>query len=141
MNERERVAPGIYAVVMTMLLLVCLVGAFVLPPSWVNGQWLASLLRRPWIGIPFYLCILFGVLYLLRLAHRGRIYGAVRELGGTVVRIRKLPFWRQRWGKYRFFEGTQFEVEYVDLLGLAHRRLCNSGFFQGVEWLSDEALD
>ena len=42
--------------------------------------------------------------------------------------------------EYIFFLGTQFQVDYVDLLGVTHRALCNSGFFQGVEWLDDDVV-
>ena len=127
MNERENLGAGIYAALSALVVLVCLIGAFVLPPYLVNAKWL---LPVPFVG-------LFALPILLRLAHRSRIRDAVQELGGTVVRIRKLPFWDQPYSKYRFFLGTRYRVDYVDLIGAPHRALCNSGFFQGVEWLGE----
>jgi len=60
----------------------------------------------------------------------------------VVVRIKRLPFWRQPFtGKSAFFLGVWFAVEYVDLLGITLRALCNSGCFQGVEWLEDLVVD
>ena len=132
MSEREDFGAGIYAALNALLVLLCLIGAFVLPPSWVNSKWLA---------IPALIGLFIGLPVLLRLAHRSRIRDAVEKAGGTMIRIRKLPFWRQPYTRYVFFLGERFEVEYADLTGITHRALCNSGFFQGVEWLEDAVAD
>ncbi len=122
-----------YAALSALLVLVCLLGAFVLPPSFFATKCFAVLaLGGFFIGVP-------GLLYL---AHRSRIRDAVGTLGGTVIRIRKLPFWRQPFcARHAFFLGIRFAVEYVDLLGVTHQALCNSGFFQGVEWLADSVVE
>jgi len=128
MSERENLGAGIYAALCAFVVFLCLLGAFVLPPSIIASKWLGIFaLAGFFVGLPL----------LLRIAHRSRIRDAVAKAGGTVLRIKKLPFWRQRYSKYIFFLGTQFQVDYVDLLGVTHRALCNSGFFQGVEWLDD----
>jgi hypothetical protein len=44
-------------------------------------------------------------------------------------------------GRYAFFTPVRYKVEYVDLLGMTHRALSNSGFFQGVQWLDDVVVD
>jgi hypothetical protein len=133
-NERENFGAGIYAALSALLIFICLIGAFVLPPSLFHGKWPAVfVLVAFFVGIPV----------LLRLAHRSRIRNAVHELGGTALKIKKLPFWRQplSTGKYAFFFGERHEVRYVDLFGATHRAVCNSGFFQGVEWLEDTIVD
>ena len=114
-------------------MLIAFFGAFVLP--------LSSSVTK-WIGILALVAYLLVTPILLRLAHRSRTRDAVETTGGTVRRIRKLPFWKQPFSpKDAFFLGLRFEVEYVDLLGTTHRALCNSGFFQGVEWLQDVIVD
>jgi len=133
MSERENLGAGIYAALSALVVLICLIGAFVLPPSFFGSKWLGGFAL---VGL------LIGISVLLRLAHRSRIRDAVGTMGGTVVRIKQLPFWRQPiTGKYAFFLGVRYVVEYVDLLGITHRALCNSGFFQGVEWLEDAVVD
>jgi len=133
MSDREDLGAGVYAGLSALLVLMCLIGALVLPPSFFAAKWFGVLaLVGFFIGIPV----------LLRLAHRGRIREAVGKIGGTVIRIKKLPFWQQPFAtKYAFFRGVRFTVEYVDLLDTTHRALCNSGFFQGVEWLADAVVE
>jgi hypothetical protein len=131
MNERENMGAGIYAALCTLLMLVCLIGAFVLPPSVVSSKWLGIFALAG-----FFVCVPL----LLRAAHRSRIRDAVAKAGGTIVRIKKLPFWRQRFSRYQFFLGVQYRVDYMDALGATHRAICNSGFFQGVEWLEDAVV-
>ncbi len=132
-SDRENLGAGIYAALTALLVLICLIGAFVLPPSLFVTKWVAALaLGGFFIGVPV----------LLRLAHRSRIREAVGRIGGTVIRIKKLPFWQQPFcARHAFFLGVQFTVEYIDLLGTTHRAQCNSGFFQGVEWLTDAVVD
>lgn len=131
MNERENLGAGIFAALGTLVALFCLIGAFVLPPSLVNGKWLGMVaLVGFFVGMPL----------LLRLAHRSRIRDAVQNLGGTVLTIKRLPFWDQPHIKYSFYLGTRHRVDYVDSTGITHRALCNSGFFQGVVWLEDTLL-
>jgi len=133
LSERENLGAGLYAALCAFLFLISLIGAFVLPPSIFSSKWLAIFaLSGFFVGIPL----------LLRLAHRSRIRDAVGQIGGTIVAIRQLPFWRQPFRpKYAFFPGVRYEVRYVDLRGATHRARCNSGFFQGVEWLEDVVVD
>ncbi len=133
MSERENLAAGIYAAIITSLMMFCLLGAFLLPASVFQSRWLAFIGIGGFLGIPL----------LLRLADRSRIHDAVRQLGGTVVRIRKLPFWRQVYvaNRYAFYLGTRYRVEYQNHSGATHYALCCSGFFQGVEWLEDLVAD
>ena len=131
MSDRENFGAGIYAGIIGFVFLVCLVGAFVLPPSVVESKWL---------GVPALAGFFVGVPLLLRLAHRSRIRDAVERVGGAVVRIKKLPFWDQPYSRYSFFPGIRYRVDYVDTMGATHRALCNSGFFQGVEWLEDSVV-
>jgi hypothetical protein len=132
-NDRENLGAGVYAALSAFVMLIAFLGAFFLP--------LSSSVTK-WIGILALVAYLLAIPILLRLAHRSRIRDAVGTIGGTVLRIRKLPFWKQPFSpKYAFFLGLRFEVEYVDLLGTTHRALCNSGFFQGVEWLNDVVVN
>jgi hypothetical protein len=134
MSERENLGAGVYAALSALLVLLCLVGALLLPPWLFSSKWLGILaLAGFFIGIPL----------LLRAAHRSRIREAIEKDGGAVIRIRKLPFWRQPFTKarYAFFLGQRHEVDYVDLVGNRHRALCNSGLFQGVVWLEDVVID
>jgi hypothetical protein len=133
MSERENLGAGIYAALSALVVLICLIGALVLPPSFFASKWLGGFAL---VGL------LIGIPVLLRLAQRSRIRDAVGTMGGTVVRIKQLPFWQQPiTGKYALFLGVRYAVEYVDLLDTTHRALCNSGFFQGVEWLEDAEVD
>ena len=132
MSERENLGAGIYAALSAFVVLACLIGAFVLPPSLVNGKWL---------GVVALVGFFVGIPVLLRLAHHSRIRDAVERLGGTVLCIKKLPFWDQPYTRYSFFLGIRYRVEYVDLMGTTHWALCKSGFFQGVEWLEDSVVD
>ena len=84
MSDRENLGAGIYAALSAFVVLICLIGAFVLPPSLINGKWL---------GIITLIGFFVGIPALLRIAHRSRIRDAVEKLGGTVLRIKKLWFW------------------------------------------------
>ena len=133
MSERENLDAGIYMALTAFVILICLLGALLLPPSVFNyGRVL---------GIVVLFLFLVGTPVLLRIAHRSRIQDAVQKLGGTVLRIKRLPFWDQPHIRYSFFLGTRYRVEYSDLMGVTHRAVCNSGFFQGVEWLEDVLVD
>src|SRR5207247_7087709 len=61
MSERENLSTGIYASLSVFVVLICLIGAFVLPPSLNNGKWL---------GIAALVGFLVVLPVLLRLAHR-----------------------------------------------------------------------
>src|SRR5437899_1193179 len=87
MSDRENLGAGIYAGLSAFLVLLCLIGAFVLPRSILDSKWL---------GIPALAVFLLGIPILLRIAHRSRIRDAVAKAGGTVLRIKRLPFWQQR---------------------------------------------
>jgi len=132
-NERENLGAGIYAALSALVMLLAFLGAFLSPLS-------TSVIK--WIGIFALVSFFVGIPVLLRLAHRSRIRDAVGTIGGTVVRIQALRWRKQLFtGQYSFFFGVRFEVEYIDLLGTTHRALCNSGYFQGVEWLEDVAVE
>ena len=128
MSERENLSTGIYAALNVFVVLICLIGAFVLPPSLINGKWLGIIALTGFFG---------GIPVLLRLAHRSRIRDSVKKLGGTVLRMKKLWLWDQPYGRYSFCLGIRYSVDYVDLTGMKHRAICKSGFFQGVEWEKD----
>src|SRR5260370_29665513 len=132
MSERENMGAGVYAALGAFVILICLIGAFVLPPSVVNHRWL---------GIMALVGFFVGIPVLLRFAHRSRIRDAVQQLGGTVLRIKKLPIGDQPYTRYSFFLGIRYRVEYVDLTGTTHRAICNSGLFQVVEWVEDGVVD
>jgi hypothetical protein len=110
-------------------LLICLLGALALPPSASWYKWVGMALAGLIVGLPF----------LLRAAHRNRIRHVVQETGGNVIRIRRLPFWRQYYflGKDRILH----EVRYVDSAGVEHEAVCQSGFLHGVEWITDHLVD
>lgn len=119
---------GVMVVLFSATMLVCLIGAFVLPSSSYKG--LGIILAGLVVALPF----------LLRAAHRSRIRHAVEEIGGRVIRIRRLPFWKQDYflfGKDRI----KHDVEYVDSVGFLHKAVCRSGFLHGVEWVSDAPGD
>ena len=134
MSERENLGAGIYAALSALVVLLCLIGAFVLPPSMLGGKWLGIIaLISYFVGIPI----------LLRMAHRSRIREAVAQIGGSVVIIKRRSFRRQPYAfsRYAFFRPVRYRVEYTDLLGATHDALCNSGLFQGVEWLEDVVVE
>lgn len=93
-NERENLGAGVYAALSALVMLLALLGAFLLPLS-------TSAIK--WIGIFALVGFFVGIPILMRLAHRSRIRDAVGTLGGTVVRIKPLP-WRQQpfTGQYFF---------------------------------------
>jgi len=123
-------AAGVYVALVAATMLVCLIGALVLPPS-------VSL--NKWLGLPAVVGFFIGVPWLNRLAHRSRIREAVTEIGGSVVCIKRLPFWQQFWQgqPYLRLTGVRHEVDYLDATGSLHRALCYSSWFIGVEWLED----
>lgn len=128
MSDRGDLGAGIYAGLMALVMLVAFLGAFFLPSSFSASKWLGIFaLAGYFIVAPL----------LLRLAHRDRIRDAVEKMGGRLLNIKKLPFWRQSYPRYAFFLGVQYRVDYLAEDGLKHRAICNSGFFQGVEWQHD----
>src|ERR1019366_9560924 len=80
---------GIYVALISVTTMVCLVGAFVLP-GWIS-------LNR-WLGIFALVGFIIGIPILNRIAHTSRIRDAVDELGGTVIEIKRLSFWKQGGG-------------------------------------------
>ena len=86
MSKRDPdLASGVYVTLVGATMLVCLIGALALPPSFSLNKWIGLAFVGLFIGSPF----------LDRLAHRSRIRETVEEIGGSVVRIKRLPFWRQ----------------------------------------------
>ena len=135
MSRRDRdSAAGVYVALSAATMLFCLLGAFVLPPSISLSKWL---------GLPAVVGFFVGIPWLNRSAHRSRIREAVQEIGGTVVRIKRLPFWQQFWQvqPYLRLTGVRHEVDYADATGLLHHALCCSSWFIGVEWLDDVVED
>jgi hypothetical protein len=130
MSERENLGAGIYAALSALVVLICLIGAFVLPSS-ISGS--------KWLGIVALVGFFVAVPVLMRLAHRSRVRDAVERIGGTIVGMKKLPFWNQPTDS--FFLGVRFNVTYLDQLGITHEARCKSGFFQGIEWLHDVVVD
>jgi len=127
-------AAGVYVALISGTVLLCLIGALVLPGS-------ISFIR--WLGLFGMIGIFLGAPVLDRLAHRSRIRDAVREIVGNVIRIRRLPFWRQDdpgW-LLPIARRIKYRVDYRDAEGSLHRALCRSGWFHGVEWLEDAAVD
>ena len=128
MSKRDPdLAAGVYVALVCATVLVCLVGALVLPNSISFSRWLGVFaVAGYFVGVPV----------LLRTAHRSRIREAVEEIGGRVARVRRLPFWKQPiYASTAFFYGVYYEVEYVDSAGVLRRAHCRSSFFPGVRWL------
>ena len=125
---------GVYVALVSLLMVACLAGAFVLP---------ASIALNRWIGIVALAGLFLGMPLLDRAAHRSRIREAVGELGGTTVSIRQLPFWKQFddsmlvLKRLPIARQIKYEVEYADAAGSLHRAFCRSGWFHGVQWLED----
>ena len=112
-------------------MLACLLGAFVLPSSGSGYKVLGIILAALVIALP----------WLNRVAHYSRIRRAVEEMGGSVVRIHRLPFWKQGYSYWHGLHRVKHEVEYVDPAGFVHESVCLSDFLHGVDWVTDRALD
>ena len=124
-----------------LVMLLALVGALFLPPG-IN----ATLFTGRWPFAVSMVLFFVGVPVLLRVSQRSRIRRAVTGLGGTLVKLRRLPFWRQgEWPEsyqssyygYPWWRGVLYEVEFVDLLGGTRNGICRSGFLRGVQWLDE----
>jgi hypothetical protein len=130
MDDREDSRVGIYYVLIAGLFLFCLIGAFVLPPAITSSR------KLGWFG-------LVGLLaspFLMVIANRSRVRNAVREQNGTLISMKRVPWWRSGYWRYRSLCRTRYELEYLDLTGATHRALCNSGWFSDVEWLEDQII-
>src|SRR5687767_7665712 len=83
-NVNHNVA--IMVAIWSALLLVCLVVVLTTNRSFsIEG----------WAGTLWPLGALLALMPLVRLAHRKRIGHAIEQNGGRVLRIRRLPWWRQ----------------------------------------------
>jgi len=122
---------AVMVVLFSATMLVCLIGAFVLPSP-------ISLYR--WLGFAF-IGLVVSLPLLTRAAHRSRIRRAVEERGGNVIRIRRLPFWKQGFDYWHGGRRVMHEVEYADATGFVHEAACLSDFLHGVEWVSDTVFD
>jgi hypothetical protein len=140
-SRDENVSAGVAVALFSFVMLLALLGALFLPPGIMS-----KVFSSKWTFVVTLLAIVVGVPLLLRLSQRSRIRQAVEELGGTIVRAKKLPFWRQGdWpGSYTrapygraWWRGIIYEVEFTDLLGVTHRAICRSGFLRGVQWLEE----
>ena len=124
---------SIMVAVSCLLVAACLAVVLLTPGEWFPG-------RRA--GLIAALLFVFGIPILLRVAERSRIRAAVREKLGTVVRLRRLPFWRQGWDFYFYSTvAPKYEVIFSDFDGHEFRGLCRSSFLHGVDWLQMEPLN
>jgi hypothetical protein len=132
MSERDPdLSAAVYVAIISGLMLLCLIGALVLP---------ASISLNKYLGYAALVGLFVGIPVLDRMAHRSRIEKAIEELGGSVVRIKRLPFWRQShiWSRrLPIARRIKHEVDYADAGWQMHRAVCFSGWFHGVEWLED----
>ena len=122
-------------------MLLALIGAFFLPAGIIS-----TLFGSRW-ALAFVALVAFaGIPILLWVAQRNRIRKAVEDLGGQLVRLKRLPFWRQGdWPAsyqdsfygYPWWRGVLFDVEFTDLIGATHRGICRSGYLRGVQWLQE----
>jgi hypothetical protein len=135
MSERNPdTSAGVYVMIYTAVFGLCAIGAFVLPPSVYQGKW---------VGVATLFGLVVGIPVLDRIAHRGRIREAVGELGGEVLGIKRLPFWRQFGTMVRrlpIASRVRYEVDYIDLAGLPHHASCLSSWFYGVQWVDDNVV-
>lgn len=137
MSQRDHnFSAAIYVATGAGLMLVGLILVLVLPfPIFPHSLgWTAVL--ASFVGIPV----------LDRWAHRSRIAEAIRAAGGTVIRIKREPFWRQprtawRLRKVGMARRIKYRVEYEDLLRVRRESFCLSGWFHGVEWIADGPED
>jgi hypothetical protein len=129
MNDREHMAVGLEWVIFSLVMVLCVIGAFVLPLRIVFSKWIGCFaLGGLFIGIPL----------LMRAADRSRIRDAVQKMGGQPIRLTPKHEW---WDSYRArMLGKKFEVVYVDPTGSTHRALCRTGFVQGVRWIEDTVV-
>jgi len=130
---------------MTLVVMLALVGALFLPAGVIS-----ALFTGKWPFLVTLLLFVVGIPLLLRLSQRNRIQNAVRESGGTILNLKRFPFWRQSdWPDsyqsafygYAWWRGVLYQVEFIDLLGATHRATCRSGFLRGVQWLEDAQLN
>jgi hypothetical protein len=135
MSERNPdTSAGVYVMIYTAVFGLCAIGAFVLPPSVYQGKW---------VGVATLFGLFVGIPVLDRIAHRSRIREAVEELGGEVLGIKRLPFWRQFGTMVRrlpIASRVRYEVDYIDLAGLPHHASCLSSWFYGVQWVDDNVV-
>jgi hypothetical protein len=100
--------PDTSAAVMVTLfgatMLACLLGAFVLPPSGSGYKALGIVLAALVIALP----------WLSRVVHRSRIRHAVEDIGGRVIHIRRLPFWKQDYSFWSRRHRVKHEVHRLD---------------------------
>ncbi len=130
----ENVSAGVMVALFSLVMMLALLGALFLPPSVIS-----ALFWSKWTFFITLFAVVVVVPILLRLAQPSRIREAVAELGGTIVRAKRLPFWLQdHWPySYRRLRGILYEVEFLDPVGVTHRALCRSGFLRGVQWLGE----
>ena len=119
---------GLYAAALA----ICVGLAFLLPGNFFTSRWFDLLPILALLGLP----------PMVRRAERSRIRAAVEGEGGRIVRLKRLPFWKQElWRRLSFgyqwgWPGPKYEVEFVDLLGRNHHGLCRSSFYRGITWLN-----
>jgi hypothetical protein len=138
MSQRNPdLSSAVYVALVSGLVLLCLMGALVLP---------SGVYTNKGFGVAVFVGLLMGIPVLDRLAHRSRIRDAVEQLDGSVVRIKRLSFWRQPRGAFfarglPFARQMEYQVEFRDMTGKLHHASCLSGWFHGVTWLGDMISD
>ncbi len=134
----ENFMAGIGVALYGLAVLLALVGALFLPP-----QIISTVFWSKWTFYVTLIAVFIAMPIMLRLAQRSRIREAVEELGGTMVRARRFPFWRQGYWPTSYFpgrtslRGVVYKVEFVDSLGTVRHAICRSGFLRGVQWLGE----
>lgn len=122
---------AIMVAIWSALMLVCLMVVLTTNRSFSGNGWL---------GILWPLIAVVALIPLMRRASYTRIRRAIEGNGGRVLRIRRVPWWRQEvleavnlsWA----WHGAKYEVEFVDILGTEHYAICRSSLLHGVEWLA-----
>jgi hypothetical protein len=116
-----------------LLVAACLIFVLLAP-----GEWFHS--RR--FGLITTILFIVGIPVLVRVAERSRIREDARQMLATVIRLRRMPLWKQGWDYffYRWSFAPKYEVFLSDFAGRQFRAVCRSGFLRGVQWLEIEPI-
>jgi hypothetical protein len=123
-DRNENLSAAVMAAVGAVVMLACLAVALARSPAPP---------RLPSAGPVLPLLALAALLPLSRWAERSRIRKAVEAGGGRVLRLRRLPFWRQCWSRSPYQARPRYALEYADLLGRVRRGICRTSMLYGVE--------
>ena len=140
-RQDEDLMASVVVVGATLAIALALMGALFLPSGVISKVFVGKWPFRVTLALA-----LVGVPLMLRFTQRKRIREAVESGGGTLLKMERLPFWRQAdfpqsyqrpiYG-YPWWRGVLYKVDFTDLLGASHHSICHSGFFRGVQWLED----